>query len=207
MQHTKTVCKIFINHEKEEAYLNKMNRKGWKLSSVRLTFYTFVKTDPNEYMTVFHFADRQNQTSFIRMVTECGCEIANQSNEGKSILFYVNVPIESENIVFLTDNSSKLDFNKRLNNTRKRELIMLFTGFIPLLLLALYPMPSIIKLLKYAPEELLRICTENPIGFATIPFMMICTILCGATAAYIFASYCKTKRTIKEIMNEMKIFE
>jgi hypothetical protein len=37
--------------------------------------------------------------------------------------------------------------------------------------------------------------------------MLICAILCGTITAYIFASYCKTKREIKEIMLEMEIFE
>lgn len=207
MQHTKTVCKIFINREKEEAYLNNMNRQGWKLSSVRTIFYTFAKSEVKEYMTVLHFANRQYQASFVRTITECGCEIANQSNEGKNILYYISIPTESENLDFLTDNSSRLDFKQRLNTTRKRELTMLLAGFVPLFSLALYPLPSIIKILRYAPEELHRLFTENPIGFASIPFMLICAILCGTITAHIFASYCKTKREIKEIMMEMEIFE
>ncbi len=203
----KTVFKAFVSREKEEAYLNKMNKQGWKLSSLRFAFYTFEKTKPNKYITVLHFAERQYQTTFVRTVTECGCDIAHQSNEGKNILFYINVPVGSENIDFLTDNQSKLDFKKRLNSSRKRELIALFISFAISVFPALYPLPAMIKIFTYAPEELYKIIREYTFGFVLFGIFLICGVICGIMGAYLLSLYLKTKREIKELSNEMKIFE
>ncbi len=207
MKNRKTVFKAFVSREKEEAYLNEMNKQGWRLSSVRFALYTFVKTEQNEYMTVLHFAERQYQTTFVRTVTECGCEIAHQANEGKNILFYINVPVGSESIEFLTDNQSKLDSKKRLNNTRKRELGALFTAFAISVLPALYPIPAMIKIFNHAPEELYKTIREYLFGCVCFSLFAICGVICGVMGAYVLVLYCRTKREIKTISNEMKIFE
>ncbi len=207
MKNKKTVFKAFVSREKEEVYLNEMNKQGWRLSSVRFAFYTFVKSKPNEYMTVLYFAERQYQTTFVRTVTECGCDIANQTNQGKNILFYINIPVGSENIDFLTDNQSKLDSKKRLNKTRKRELIALFVSFAVSVVPEIHLIPAIIKILKYAPEELYKIIQKEPLGFILLAILLICGTICGIMGVYLLALYSKTKREIKRISNEMKIFE
>lgn len=199
--------KPFVNREKEEAYLNVMNKQGWKLLSVQFSFYTFQKTEPGKYKTVFHFTKRQQQAAFVRTVTECGCDIAHQSNEGKQILFYINVPVEYATVDFLTDNQSKLDFKRSLNNTRKRELSILFVCFVVFSLLLLYPFPSIIKILCNAPEVLFEILKDDPMGSITFVGMIICDICCGVMWAYIFRLYSRTKREIEELSNKMKVFE
>ncbi len=207
MKNKITVFKAFVSREKEEAYLNEMNKQGWKLSSLRFAFYTFVQAEPNEYMTVLHFAERQYQTTFVRTVTECGCDIAHQSNEGKNILFYINVPASSENVDFLTDNKSKLDSKKRLNNTRKREIIALFTVFVIAVILVLLPLPAMIKILNYAPEELYEMIREYLFGFVCFVVNAIGGTICGVMGAYLLVLYCRTKREIKSISNDMKIYE
>ena len=199
--------KPFVDREKEEAYLNVMNKQGWKLLSVQFSFYTFQKTEPNKYKTVFHFTKRQQQAAFVRTVTECGCDIAHQSNEGKQILFYINVPVEYATVDFLTDNQSKLDFKKKLNISRKREFGILLTGAAVSTLPGLYTVPAIIKILRFAPEELYKIIRDDLIGCILSIALIFCGIICSVMAAYIFRLYSRTKREIAELSCEMKVFE
>lgn len=184
-----------------------MNKQGWKLVSVRLSFYTFEKTEPGKYKTVFHFTERQQQAAFVRIVTECGCDVAHQSNEGKYILFYINVPVEYATVDFLTDNQSKLDFKKKLNISRKREIGILLTGTVVSTLPGLYTVPAIIKILHFAPEELYKIIRDDLIGCILSIALIFCGIICSVMLAYIFRLYSRTKREVEELSNKMKVFE
>ena len=50
-----TKCKLFFSLDKELEFINKMNREGWKLVYIKCgCFYTFEKTEPDEYFTVLH---------------------------------------------------------------------------------------------------------------------------------------------------------
>lgn len=207
MQDRKTVFKAFVDREKEVSYLNEMNAKGWKLAAVRFSFYTFYKTEPNKYKTVLHFVKREYQTTFVRTVTECGGEIAHQSNEGKCLLFYINVPVDSENIDFLTDNQSKLDFKKRLSISRKREAIATFAAFAVAVSSVLYVLPAAIKVLAHDPEKLGEIVVKEPIGATLFFVFIIGGTVCGIMSAYIFKLYCRSKKEIKTISSEMRVFE
>lgn len=207
MKNRKTVFKAFINREKEEAYLNKMNKQGWKLVSVRFAFYTFEKTEPDQYTTVLHFADRLYQTTFIRTVTECGGEIPYQSNAGNCILFYISLPSDTKNVEFLTDNRSKLDSKKRLNDTRKQELALMTFCFLLGCAPGLKTIPSIVKILRFAPEEFFRIVEGEKFSFILGVVCLAGGIICGIIAAYILILYCRTKREIRELSAEMQIFE
>lgn len=207
MKTKKTVFKAFVNHEKEEAFLNEMNVHGWKLVSVRFAFYAFEKTEPNQYKTILHFAERQYQKTCLRTVTECGCDIAHRSNEGKFILYYINVPVDFESSEFLSDNQSKLDFKKRLNITRKREFGALFVVFAISVLPGLCTLPSIFKILNTNPEELYKIIREDLLGFIFFAIFIICGIVCGVMTIYLLKLYFHTKQEIRAISNEMKIFE
>ena len=207
MKNVKTVFRIFISREKEKEYLNKMNKKGWKLVSIRFSLYTFVKTEPDEYITVLHYVDRQHQSSFIRTITECGCDIVNQKYIGKSILFYINILVGSEKADFLTDNQSKLGFKTRLKHTRRLKLIALLAGFVFCTMAVIYPLPAIIKILKYAPEEMYKLIRTEPFGCICFAIFVIGMVMCGMMGAYVLFLYCKTNREIACIKNEMKIYE
>ncbi len=207
MKNRITVFKAFLSRKKEQAYLNEMNKQGWKLSSLRFAFYTFVKTEPNEFMTVLHFAERQYQTTFVRTATECGCEVAHQESSGKYILFYINAPVGSENIDFLTDNQSKLDFNRRLSAQYKREFIPLFAVVPFTLLPTLMSIPITYMIFRAAPDDPYSLMKEHLFGYIGNAVIMLCGLICAIMGAYILVLYSKTKREIKRISNEMKIFE
>ena len=207
MTNKKTVFKVFLKHEKEKEYLNQMNKKGWKLVSIRFAFYTFVKTKPDEYMTVCHFADRQYQTTFIRTITECGCEVAHQTNSGKYILFYINVPVGSEKADFLTDNQSKLDSQKRFVELYRREFITLF-AIIPFSLIpSLMSLPVTVRIFRTAPDDPYSLMKEYMFGYIGNAVCIVGGILCGVMGVYVLYLYLRTKREIKNMSNEMNIYE
>ncbi|MBO5914093.1 MAG: DUF2812 domain-containing protein [Clostridia bacterium] len=207
MKNKITVFKAFVCRKKEETYLNEMNKRGWKLSMLRFGFYTFIKTEPNEFMTVLHFAERQYQTTFLRTVTECGCEVAHQESAGKYILFYINAPVGSENIDFLTDNQSKLNFNKRLSLQYKREFIPLFAVIPFTVLPVLMSIPITAMIFRTAPEDPYSLMKDYLFGYIGNAVLFLCGLICATMGAYILVLYSKTKREIKRISNEMKIFE
>lgn len=212
MKDKKTVLKLFVNREKEESYLNRMNRKGWKLVSVRFALYTFERTELDQYKTVLYLEERLRRSDFIRTATECGLEIAHQSVEGKYILFYVNVPTEFENIEFLTDNQGKIDFKKRLCVTLKRKAIILLIPFVFFGALLLYPLPAVIKIINYSPTLFFHLLFYHAIGENLFPFIMfailvLLALISGIVSAHIFSLYFRAKREISEISSKMEIYE
>lgn len=55
-----TVFKGFFDLEKEINWINEMNKKGWKLVYIKCgSLYTFVKTEPDEYVTILHAEDKE----------------------------------------------------------------------------------------------------------------------------------------------------
>lgn len=209
MKNKKTVFKAFMSYEKELAYINKMNNRGWKLVSIRFSLYTFVRTEPNRYMTVCHFADRQYQSTFIRTVTECGCEIAHHTSAGlmKFIMFYINVPVGYEKADFLTDNQSKLEFNKRLSVLYKRSSLTLFAVMPFTALPTLMSIPITKQILRAAPDDPYPLMKEYLFGYIGNAACIIGGIICGIMGAYALYLYFKTKKTIKQISKDMRIFE
>lgn len=147
------------------------------------------------------------QTTFVRTVTECGCEIAHQSNEGKYILCYINIPAGFDSIHFLTDNQSKLDFKKRLNYLRKREFVSLFAVFAISVIPGIFSIPSIIKIFSSASKELYGIIRDDLLGYVFLAIFILCGLVCGIMAAYVLVLYCRTKREISNLASEMKIYE
>lgn len=122
-------------------------------------------------------------------------------------MFYINVPVDSENIDFLTDNQSKLDFKKRLSISRKREAIATFAAFAVTVSSVLYVLPAAIKVLVHDLEKFGEIVVKEPIGATLFFVFIIGGTVCGIMSAYIFKLYCRSKKEIKTISSEMKIFE
>ena len=53
--------KLFFSLDKELAYINKMNREGWKLIYIKGgVIYSFEKSKPDEYFTILHATAKEN---------------------------------------------------------------------------------------------------------------------------------------------------
>ena len=47
--------KLFFSLDKELAFINKMNKEGWKLVYIKGgCIYSFEKSEPDEYFTILH---------------------------------------------------------------------------------------------------------------------------------------------------------
>lgn len=67
--------KQFFDYEKELAYINEMNRLGWKLERVRHgRVYEFVKTEPEEYTTLIYAEKRSKLKETEALARRCGYE-------------------------------------------------------------------------------------------------------------------------------------
>ena len=55
-----TQCRFYFDLEKELKYINEMNKKGYKLVYIKSgCLYTFVKTQPDEYTTIFYAVEKE----------------------------------------------------------------------------------------------------------------------------------------------------
>lgn len=79
---SKKVFKVFFewDFDKEEAWLNEMADKGWKLVKVGLGVYTFEECEPGEYTVRTQFLDsswrEKKNREYISFVEETGAELA-----------------------------------------------------------------------------------------------------------------------------------
>jgi thiamine biosynthesis protein ThiI len=66
-----TKCKLFFSLDKELEFINKMNREGWKLVYIKCgCFYTFEKTEPDEYFTVLHATAKEKVLELAKILTD-----------------------------------------------------------------------------------------------------------------------------------------
>lgn len=207
MKEQKTFLKAFLDRNKELEYINKMHSMGWKLTSVRFAFYSFEKNTPNKYKTVLYYAERIYQSTFIQTVTECGYEIVHHTNEGKYILYYLNIASDSQVADFLTDSESKRNHIERgLSSIKRDALVSLITAAIAITPGAV-TVPSIIKLLKYEPEKFYEIISNDILGAVLFLFFTIFGIVAAVISINLFRMYCRNKARRKELISEMKIYE
>lgn len=203
----RTIFKAFLDREKEEAFFNEMNEKGWKLIYVRWAFYTFAKAEKEQYKTVLHYVSRGGETALVRTVTECGYEVVHRSSEGKNVLLYINIPASLDAGDFLTDNNSKLESAKKSVISMRRDLALTTLTSALLLGIFLTTLPSLIKLIVYAPERLFEIFIDDPLGGFFYIALPLFGVIIGVMALLLMRIMTRTKKRISKLKAEMKIYE
>ncbi len=73
MKEKKTVFKLFFvwDFEKEERWLNEMAQEGWVLDNTGVSFYTFVRCEPGEYIIRLEMNPSSDYRAFVK---ELGAE-------------------------------------------------------------------------------------------------------------------------------------
>lgn len=131
----KTEFRFFTIPEwkKEEKYLQKRHREGWKFTGVTmLGFYHFEKCEPEDvvYQLDYNQEGAAHREEYIQMFHDCGWEYI-LDFVGYS---YFRKPVsdmdgeESEEI--FCDDDSRIDMMKRVFKGRMRPLIAIFFGVI-----------------------------------------------------------------------------
>lgn len=104
-----TQCKFYFNFEKELAYINEMNRKGWKLLYIKGgTFYTFEKTQPDEYITILHAEEKENVSKMAAFAAQCGYENIPHTMDGAGTFMYLTGKKSEVSPDFVNENESQI---------------------------------------------------------------------------------------------------
>ena len=126
-----TEFKSFLDLEKEIAYINEMNKKGWKLVYIKAgCFYTFVKTQPDEYITILHAEDKENISSVTAFAAQCGYENIPHTMDGIGELLYLTGKKSEISGEFVSDWDSSKKFYEILHKNIKLFCIIYYIMFI-----------------------------------------------------------------------------
>lgn len=110
-----TRLKLFFDVDKDLEYINQMNKKGWKLVYIKLgCFYTFVKTEPDEYTTIIYSDEKQNIASITAFAAQCGYESIPHTNDGMGELVYFTGKKSVVSNEFVSESKEKASVYKRI---------------------------------------------------------------------------------------------
>ena len=110
--------KVFFDFEKEEAWLDEMSEKGYRLDSVNpwLCIYTFTKVEEGEFCPKsridFRMVPGKDKTEYTECFRGSGWELVYSSNIASQQYFRQISPAASDDI--FSDKSSVVQRNKRL---------------------------------------------------------------------------------------------
>lgn len=105
-----TKVKMYFDLDKELAYINEMNEKGWKLVYIKAgMLYTFTKCQPGEYVTVLHSGKKENISQIQAFAAQCGYESIPHTLDGFGDTLYLTGRKEDVSDDFVTDKDSQID--------------------------------------------------------------------------------------------------
>lgn len=137
-----TQCKFYFDLEKELKYINEMNKQGYKLVYIKSgCLYTFVKTQPDEYTTIFYAVEKEKVSQISAFVAQCGYESIPHTMDGFGNLLYLTGKKSEVDADFINDTDSKINFytimKKQISHFCKLYWAMLILFFVATLLLTL----------------------------------------------------------------------
>lgn len=126
---TKKVFKIFtiFDYEKEQEYLRKMHKSGWKLVKVSgLGMYSFEKCDPEDvvYQLDYNQDGLNNKDEYLKMFDDCGWEYI-QDYAGYSYFRKASAGDDSAEEIFC-DEESRFQMMQRVLKGRMLPLLAIF---------------------------------------------------------------------------------
>lgn len=137
-----TQCKFYFDLEKELKYINEMNKQGYKLVYIKSgCLYTFIKTQPDEYTTIFYAVEKEKVSQISAFVAQYGYESIPHTMDGFGNLLYLTGKKSEVDADFINDTDSKINFytimKKQFSHFCKLHWAMLILFFIATLLLTL----------------------------------------------------------------------
>ena len=126
---TKKEFKLFtiFEYEKEQDYLRKMNKQGWRLVKVKgLGMYHFEKCEPQDvvYQLDYNEEGLANKDEYLKMFEDCGWEYI-QDYAGYS---YFRKAVSDDGVAdeIFCDDESRLQMMQRVVQGRMMPLLILF---------------------------------------------------------------------------------
>ncbi len=128
MKSTKTQLKFFTlpDWEREENYLSRMHKNGWRFTYMNFLIYHFEKCEPEDvvYQLDFNPEGSKNKEEYVRMFNDCGWEYL-QDFAGYSYFRKPRAEMNGDEKIFC-DDESRLEMMKRVFQRRMIPLIILF---------------------------------------------------------------------------------
>lgn len=129
MKENKTEFKYFtiMQYEKEQEYLSKMHKEGWKFTGVTLLgFYHFEKCEPEDvvYQLDYNQDGIANKDEYVQMFHDCGWEYL-QDFFGYSYFRKPASEMNGHEEIFC-DTDSRIDMMKRVFKGRMIPLLCIF---------------------------------------------------------------------------------
>ena len=204
-----TEFRLFADVEKEVAFINKLNKQGWKLEFIHLgAFYKFVKTN-EKYFTTVYVTDRSNIQKMISAAVMSGYEVVPclSIDSSMSKFLYLTGREGEVDEEFVNDNGSKLNHLKNIKNSYLFQFIIVLIPCIMLLLPAVITLRSIIKVLKniedLCAEHLSEFIKNTALvwGLGFIGLVMFVIAIC------IFRIYLRERKRYKSLKKDMALYE
>lgn len=106
-----TQCRFYFDLEKELKYINEMNKQGYKLVYIKSgCLYTFIKTQPDEYTTIFYAVEKEKVSQISAFVAQYGYESIPHTMDGFGNLLYLTGKKSEVDADFINDTDSKINF-------------------------------------------------------------------------------------------------
>lgn len=192
-----TKFKLFLDLDKEINYINEMNKKGWKLVYIKGgCFYTFVKTQPDEYFTVLYCDKKENISKITTFAAQCGYESIPHTVDGLGDMLYLTGKKGEVSEEFVSDTSSRIECYKKIFKK-----LSLFTVIIAVctLLLVLETAVCISSIIMLPEDTIFYFHSATFYGIISIFYIPITTIMIHIC--------CKYKKKINLLKSELIIYE
>lgn len=193
-KNTITQFKMYYNLDKELEYINEMNRQGWKLVYIKCgCFYSFVKTQPDEYFTTMYMDDKERISQVATFAAQCGYESVPHTIDGIGNLLYLTAPKDKVSEEFVCDRESKIKFNSKLS------IFYLIFSIIFFILTAVFAIEvtACLNLIEIASGTVFLFMT--PLG--------IMGLICAGSAILLLSLFIKLRKKIKQLKSESFIYE
>lgn len=204
----KTKIRLFLDLEKEERFINKMNKEGWKLEYIQFgIFYTFSKSKPNEYFTVMCATEKSKVLQMTSAAVLSGYESIPHTYDGIANILYLSGRKNEITEDFFNDNQDKLNHYKNIKNIYRYQAALIFViGLISLLPLAITfsPMMTIFENLNlYCDEHLPKVLAP----IISVLVLAALGIVFLAVALKALMAYMKTKKKYDALKSDMNLYE
>ncbi|MCH5297950.1 MAG: DUF2812 domain-containing protein [Ruminococcus sp.] len=194
-KNTITQFKTYFDFDKELEYINEMNRQGWKLVYIKGgCFYTFVKTQPDEYFTTTYMDDKNKISQVITFAAQCGYESVPHTMDGIGNLLYLTAPKGKVSEEFSCDRESKIKFHSKISK------FYLLNGIALLIMTLILIAETFLFSCLLASEFDMSLFTILMIG----SIVGLITFIMGFFALIL---YIKSRKKIKQLKAESWIYE
>lgn len=191
-----THCRFYFNFEKEIEYINEMNRNGWRLLYIKGgIFYTYEKTEPDEYITILHAEEKENVSKMAAFAAQCGYENIPHTMDGAGTFMYLTGRKSEVSSDFVNESESRLKIYQHK--------LKLFTKFI-----GVYIMLDI--MLATIAVFGLSLALSHGFNISNTLFVFVYVIMFAlftALTIYLVIQKAKYRKIIKQIKEKQIIYE